>query len=189
MLSLVFTTRRTTVELTWGETDMKNVTENKETPNESRCFALASNDLLCRPSVIEPFYKDESVTLYYGDSKDVLPHIQTPIDLTVTSPPYDNIRTYDGFDFDFEAIARSLYAVTPQGGVVVWNVADQHQNGSETGTSFKQALYFKEIGFNLHDTMIYSKPCFAIPESTRYHQTFEYMFVFSIPSPKNEIRE
>ena len=76
------------------------------------------------------------------------------IDLTVTSPPYDNLRTYNGYTFNFEAIAQQLYRITKQGGVVVWVVADQTVNGSETGTSFKQALYFKEIGFNLHDTMI-----------------------------------
>ena len=71
------------------------------------------------------------------------------IDLTVTSPPYDNLRTYEGFSWDFEALAKELYRVTKPGGVVVWNVNDATIKGSETGTSFKQALYFKEIGFNL----------------------------------------
>ena len=66
------------------------------------------------------------------------------IDLTVTSPPYDNLRTYNGFAWDFEATAKELYRVTKQGGVVVWIVADATIKGSETGTSFKQALYFKE---------------------------------------------
>lgn len=77
------------------------------------------------------------------------------IDLTVTSPPYDNLRNYNGYDFDFESIAKELFRVTKVGGVIVWVVGDATINGSETGTSFKQALYFKEIGFNLHDTMIY----------------------------------
>jgi len=77
------------------------------------------------------------------------------IDLTVTSPPYDNLRDYKGYSFDFESIAKELYRVTKEGGVVVWVVGDATINGSETGTSFRQALYFKEIGFNLHDTMIY----------------------------------
>jgi len=79
------------------------------------------------------------------------------IDLTVTSPPYDNLRTYNGFAWDFEGTAKELYRVTKQGGVVVWVVGDATINGSETGTSFKEALYFKEIGFNLHDTMIWIK--------------------------------
>jgi DNA modification methylase len=105
------------------------------------------------------------------------------IDLTVTSPPYDNLRTYNGYSFDFEAVARELYRVTKQGGVVVWVVGDATINGSESGTSFKQALYFKEIGFNLHDTMIYwtDKP----PQnSSRYEPEFEYMFVLSKGGPK-----
>ena len=107
------------------------------------------------------------------------------IDLTVTSPPYDNLRTYNGYSFDFENIAKELYRVTKQGGVVVWVVGDQVINGSESGTSFRQALYFKEIGFNLHDTMIYEKNGMASPpDSNRYYQKFEYMFVFSKGKPK-----
>ena len=106
------------------------------------------------------------------------------IDLTVTSPPYDNLRTYNGFSFDFEGIAKELYRVTKDGGVVVWVVGDATINGSETGTSFKQALYFKEIGFNLHDTMIYDKDSFQKPSYNRYWSCFEYMFVFSKGKPK-----
>ena len=106
------------------------------------------------------------------------------IDLTVTSPPYDNLRTYNGFSFDFEGIAKELYRVTKQGGVVVWVVGDQTTNGSESGTSFRQALYFKEIGFNLHDTMIFEKDSLAFPDTNRYFQSFEYMFVFSKGKPK-----
>lgn len=106
------------------------------------------------------------------------------IDLTVTSPPYDNLRTYNGYSFDFESVARELYRVTKNGGVVVWVVGDQTVKGSETGTSFKQALFFMETGFNLHDTMIYQKSGVSYPDSTRYHQQFEYMFVFSKGKPK-----
>jgi len=106
------------------------------------------------------------------------------IDLTVTSPPYDDLRDYTGYSFDFEAIANELFRVTKDGGVVVWVVGDATINGSETGTSFKQALYFKEIGFNLHDTMIYQKNGFAHPSSNRYHSVFEYMFVLSKGKPK-----
>ena len=109
------------------------------------------------------------------------------IDLTVTSPPYDNLRTYNGYSFNFESIAKELYRVTKKGGVVVWVVGDATINGSETGTSFKQALYFKEIGFRLHDTMIYEKNGAAYPsndESKRYSSVFEFMFVFSRNAPK-----
>ena len=106
------------------------------------------------------------------------------IDLTVTSPPYDNLRTYNGFAWDFEATAKELYRVTKQGGVVVWIVGDATINGSETGTSFRQALYFMDCGFNLHDTMIYEKVGLAFPDSNRYYQMFEYMFVFSKGRPK-----
>lgn len=106
------------------------------------------------------------------------------VDLTVTSPPYDDIRKYNGFSFDFESTARELYRVTKNGGVVVWVVADQTINGSESGTSFKQALYFMSLGFNLHDTMIYEKNSMSMPDTVRYYQKFEYMFVFSKGKPK-----
>ena len=99
------------------------------------------------------------------------------IDLTVTSPPYDNLRDYKGYVFPFEDIARELFRVTKKGGVVVWVVGDATIDGSETGTSFRQALYFMECGFNLHDTMIYRKGGFPFPEVTRYNPVFEYMFI------------
>jgi len=79
------------------------------------------------------------------------------IDLTITSPPYDNLRVYKGYNFPFESIATQLYRVTKEGGIVVWVVSDATVNGNETGTSFRQALYFQSIGFNLHDTMIFRK--------------------------------
>ena len=105
------------------------------------------------------------------------------IDLTVTSPPYDNLRTYNGYCFDFENVAKELYRVTKQGGVVVWVVDDATVKGSETLTSFKQALYFKEIGFYVHDTMIYktNKPPM---NDNRYQKEFEFMFIFSKGKPK-----
>tara|TARA_R110002153_G_scaffold270507_1_gene436930 strand:+ start:41 stop:844 length:804 start_codon:yes stop_codon:yes gene_type:complete len=105
------------------------------------------------------------------------------IDLTVTSPPYDNLRTYNGYSFDFESIAKELFRVTKEGGVVVWIVGDATVKGSETGTSFKQALYFKECGFNLHDTMIWEKTG-RVPTQDRYYNVIEYMFVFSKGKPK-----
>jgi len=129
-----------------------------------------------------------------GDNVEVLRKFPDEcIDLTVTSPPYDNLRTYNGFDWDFEALAKELYRVTKRGGVVVWVVNDATINGSETGTSFRQALYFRDVcGFNLHDTMIYGKNN-PIPIYTkrRYYPCFEYMFVFSKGQPKtfNPIKE
>jgi len=122
-------------------------------------------------------------TVVHGDCLVVMKSFEDGcIDLTVTSPPYDNLRDYKGYVFDFEGIARELYRVTKQGGVVVWVVGDATVKGSETGTSFRQALYFKEIGFNLHDTMIYQKSGF-MPSKTRYCQNFEYMFIFSKGKP------
>ncbi len=108
------------------------------------------------------------------------------IDLTVTSPPYDNLRQYNGYSFDFENIAKELFRVTKQGGVVVWVVGDATVKGSETGTSFRQALFFIQCGFNLHDTMIYKKAN-AMPnaKSKRYRQCFEYMFILSKGEPKS----
>ena len=101
------------------------------------------------------------------------------IDLTVTSPPYDNLRTYNGYSFDFESIAKELYRTTKEGGVLVWVVNDSTKNGNESGNSFKQALFFKECGFNLHDTMIWNKPnSFNFGSNNCYKQTFEYMFIF-----------
>ena len=105
------------------------------------------------------------------------------IDLTVTSPPYDGLRKYNGYSFPFEEIAVELFRVTKKGGVVVWVVSDSTVNGSETGTSFKQALYFMECGFNLHDTMIFAKNNIPLTHN-RYEQQFEYMFVFSKGKPK-----
>jgi site-specific DNA-methyltransferase (adenine-specific) len=90
----------------------------------------------------------------------------------------------DGFSFPFVEMARELYRVTKKGGVVVWVVNDQVKNGGETGSSFKQALKFMEIGFTLYDTMIYHKNGAPFPETGRYSQVFEYMFVFSKGTPK-----
>ena len=104
------------------------------------------------------------------------------IDLVVTSPPYDNLRDYKGYSFDFENTAKELYRVINKGGIVVWIVGDATINGSESGTSFKQALHFMEVGFKLHDTMIYEKNTSSFPArrtSKRYTQIFEYMFVFT----------
>lgn len=99
------------------------------------------------------------------------------IDLVVTSPPYDNLRTYGGHSWDFEGVAQQLWRVIKPGGVVVWVVADATVNGSETGTSFRQALRFMEIGFRLHDTMIWHKTNAMPLNDPRYEPAFEFMFV------------
>jgi len=123
--------------------------------------------------------------IYCGDCLEIIKEItDKSIDLIVTSPPYDNLRIYNGFYFDFERIARELYRVIRRGGVIVWVVNDAVINGSETGTSFKQALYFKGTGLNLHDTMIYQKTSSSLPDKKRYSQVFEYMFIFSKGTPK-----
>ena len=123
--------------------------------------------------------------LYLGNCLDVLKDAPSDyIDLVVTSPPYDNLRTYNGYTFDFEPIADQLVRVLKPGGVIVWVVNDATVKGSETGSSFKQALHFMSLGLNLHDTMIYEKLNFVPLTHNRYEQCFEYMFVLSKGKPK-----
>ena len=131
------------------------------------------------------------VNLILGDCVEQLHNMienNIKVDLTVTSPPYDSLRTYQGeikWDFDkFKEIADLLYQITADGGTVIWVVNDQVKNGSETGTSFRQALYFMEIGFKLHDTMIYQKANYIPLTHNRYEQSFEYMFCFTKGKPK-----
>lgn len=119
-----------------------------------------------------------------GDNCEVMQTLpDQSIDLVVTSPPYDNLRTYGGHSWDFGGVANQLWRVIKPGGVVVWVVNDATIDGSETGTSFRQALWFMTIGFRLHDTMIWQRSC-PFPETTRYHPAFEYMFVLSDGVPK-----
>lgn len=106
------------------------------------------------------------------------------IDLTVTSPPYDNLRNYKGFDFDVEGVAKGLYRVTKKGGIVVWVVGDKIIKGNKTLTSFKHALTFQSIGFNVHDVMIYKKKNTPFMRSNAYTNCFEFMFIFAKGSPK-----
>lgn len=116
-----------------------------------------------------------------GNCVDVMANFpDNSINLVVTSPPYDNLRSYKGYVFPFNDIACQLYRVVKDGGIVVWVVSDATINGSETGTSFRQALKFMEVGFKLHDTMIFKKTN-PIPQiyRKRYTNVFEYMFVFS----------
>ncbi len=120
-----------------------------------------------------------------GDCVDVMGGFpDSCIDLTVTSPPYDDLRTCYEHDLDFENIAKQLYRITKDGGVVVWVVGDSSKDGDESGTSFTQALYFKSIGFKLKDTMIYEKNGISYPSKDGYYQIFEYMFVLTKGKPK-----
>ena len=108
------------------------------------------------------------------------------IDLTVTSPPYDKRRKYKGYSFDFENVAKQIFRITKIGGIVVWIVSDETNNFCESLTSFKQALYFKEVcGFNVLDTMIYEKLSYppAYPTLRRFANVFEYMFIFCKGKP------
>ncbi len=120
--------------------------------------------------------------IVHGNSQTILKTFpEESVDLTVTSPPYDNIRDYHGFAFNVHVLVHELYRVTKPGGVVVWVVGDATYQGSETGTSFRQALAFMDAGFKLHDTMIYEKNTSSFParrNGNRYTQIFEYMFVF-----------
>lgn len=126
--------------------------------------------------------------IFNGDCIEVMRSLKPgSVDLTVTSPPYDDLRSYNGNNNEWgphvwKEIIKQLYRLTKDGGVVVWIVGDATINGSETGTSFAQALHAKECGFLLHDTMIYQKRT-IYPPSNRYYQNFEYMFVFSKGKP------
>jgi site-specific DNA-methyltransferase (adenine-specific) len=127
--------------------------------------------------------------LILGDCLEELKKIEdNSIDCVITSPPYDNLRTYkDTLEWGehiWKPIIKDLFRVLKQGGVIVWVVGDATIKGSETGTSFRQALWAKECGFNLHDTMIYNKICYPPLTHNRYEQSFEYMFVWSKGKPK-----
>ena len=124
--------------------------------------------------------------LILGDCLEKMRYIKTNcIQLTVTSPPYDNLRTYnDSLDWGehvWKPVLKELFRITKPSGVVVWIIGDASIDGSETGTSFRQALYAMKIGFRLHDTMIYEKSRVKSynPICNRYWQAFDYMFVFS----------
>lgn len=123
-------------------------------------------------------------TLHEGDCLDFLPEYAGLVDLIVTSPPYDNLRDYGGHSFDFDRVADAVVPTLKPGGVLVWIAADAVVNGSETGTSFRQALGFMERGLRLHDTMIYLKATpLPAPQGKRYWAAFEYMFVLSLGEP------
>jgi DNA modification methylase len=134
-----------------------------------------------------PFLSVYDLEVYNEDCLDYLKRQpDNSIKFTLTSPPYDNIRKYNGYSFPFEEIAQELWRTTKSGGVIAWNVADATVNGSETGTSMRQALYFMSLGFRLHDTMIYAKknPLPTSVSSKRYHQAWEYIFILSKDAPE-----
>ena len=125
-------------------------------------------------------------TIINGDNADVMKQMpDCSIDLVVTSPPYDDLREYGGHSWDFQIVAKELNRILKPGGIIVWVVGDKTENGSETGTSMRQALFFLDnCKLNLHDTMIYQKAGCPFPETTRYYPVWEYMFVFSKGKPK-----
>lgn len=132
---------------------------------------------------MNPYYEKENITIYHGDNCDVLGEMpKESVDLVVTSPPYDDLRTYGGHSWDFYGVAWQLKRVLKPGGVIVWVVADATKDGSETGSSFQQALHFKLLGLRLHDTMIYQRKTKPLTHN-RYEQEFEYVFVLSSGRP------
>lgn len=132
--------------------------------------------------MIKPVYDHAGIQIYHGNNLDILPLID-PVDLILTSPPYDGLRDYKGYEFNFEKTADQLVKKLKRGGVMVWIVGDQSVEGSESGSSFRHALYFKNLGLRLHDTMIYEKDGCPTPHKNRYLSVFEYMFVFSKGEP------
>lgn len=136
---------------------------------------------------LRPYFSVNDINVYNSNCLDYLTTLpDNSIKFTLTSPPYDDIRNYQGYSFPFEEIAQELWRTTKVGGVVAWNVADATVKGSETGTSMRQALYFMSLGFRLHDTMIYAKknPMPASVSSKRYHQAWEYIFILSKDAPE-----
>jgi site-specific DNA-methyltransferase (adenine-specific) len=120
-----------------------------------------------------------------GDAVDVMRKFPAnSINLVVTSPPYDELRNYNGYSFNFEGIATGLFRIMKKGGVVVWVIGDKIRRGNRTLTSFKQALFFQGIGFNVHDVMIYKKKNTPFMRTNAYTNCFEFMFVFSKGSPQ-----
>jgi site-specific DNA-methyltransferase (adenine-specific) len=130
--------------------------------------------------------KTDGVEIIQGDAGEELKSLPSgSVHMVVTSPPYDDLRTYGGLTWDFEAIALGLYRVMAPGGVICWVVGDAVEDGSETVTTCRQKIFFRErCGFRIHDTMIYNKSNFANPERVRYHQVFEYVFVLSKGPPR-----
>jgi site-specific DNA-methyltransferase (adenine-specific) len=168
-----------------SKTDVKNAKIEKK-PRKKKAVELIETEI--ENVIIEKEKEKETEIdtflnrIIHGDSEHILKTMPSnSIHLTITSPPYDNIRDYNGYNFAEENIIKELFRVTKSGGVVVWVVGDATINGGESGSSFRQALKFMEHGFKLHDTMIYEKNTSSFPakrNGNRYTQIFEYMFVF-----------
>lgn len=143
-------------------------------------------DDLIKDVPFTPYFQDEHGSIICGDNCEVMRTMPSEsIDLVVTSPPYDDLRTYGGHSWDFYGVAWNLKRLLKPGGVIVWIVGDGVVDGGETGTSMRQALHFQKIGLRLHDTMVYEKHSFRFPDESRYYQVWEYMFVFSSGKPKS----
>ena len=131
-----------------------------------------------------PYFSDETVTIYHDDCINIMPELPEA-DLILTSPPYGLLRDYGGNSFNWCEVADIIVPqINKEGGVLVWVVNDQTIDGSESGESFRQALYFKDMGLRLHDTMIYEKRVNSNPTNNRCYQNIEYMFVFSNGKPR-----
>lgn len=148
---------------------MTNHSAGRNEPSAPSCGSLPLDQIIC------------------GDNCEVMRQMPSEsIDLVVTSPPYDDLRTYGGHSWDFYGVAWNLRRLLKPGGVVVWNVNDATKSGTETGTSMRQALHFQGMGLNIHDTMIWEKTCSgALGSPDCYLQNFEYVFVFSNGKPKS----
>ena len=129
--------------------------------------------------------KIETNNLYPADCVEFMSLLDDGfVDLTVTSPPYDELRSYKGYKFDYDAVAKELFRITKTGGIVVWVVGDKIKNGNKSLTSFKHAFAFQAAGFNVHDVMIYKKKNTPFMRSNAYTNCYEFMFIFSKGSPK-----
>ena len=126
------------------------------------------------------------LTVLHGDCVERMRRLKRgSVQMVVTSPPYDDLKTYNGFEWDFEKTAMQLHRVLCDGGIACWNVNDSVVDGSELLTSAKQKIFFRErCGFRIHDTMIYEKHGFSHPERSRYHSVFEYVFILSKGAPR-----
>lgn len=154
-------------------------------------MAMKSDDgivgILRSVSGVDMFDADKNNHLlrgfYCADCVDFMAGMKAgTIPLTITSPPYDDLRDYRGYSFPFEDIARQLLRITSDGGVVVWVVGDKI-NGGRSLTSFRQGVFFQEIGFSMHDVMIYQKKNTPFMRSNAYTNCYEFMFVLSKGKP------
>ena len=132
---------------------------------------------------MKPYYQDSAVTIYHGDCRDIIPLLPA-VEMICCSPPYGKIRDYNGCrPLEMRSVIGLFPRALQDGGVVMWNVADQVVDGQESGESFRNALDAKAVGLRLHDTMIYCKKGVTYPDSNRYLPSFEYMFIFSKGAP------